>query len=258
MSKGVASSLAIDVATVDSLLANPQPTAAAWKRETGARMYFLLLPSSVLYLFLFLYLFLYPLLYLFLLRYMFFSSLNNLFLFLLTFLIVRHYILRTTTTTTTTTTTAKMFSCSSSLARSVVPCGGAKTRGKMRASRGRSLVPNAKKDKRKKERAAARRREMKSRPSLGRENGEDGDDGEEVIEEEDASSSRPSSATNNDPNQRILENKEVFFQSMTLASTYKQRTDLQLLGDQKVPVTSGESFILCAICVLLARRDGYA
>ena len=128
-----------------------------------------------------------------------------------------------------------MFSCSSSLARSVVPRSGAKRVGRC-ASRGRSLVPNAKKDKRKKERAAARRREMKSRPSLGRENGEDGDDGEEG-EEEDASSSRSSSATNDDPNQRILENKDVFFQSMTLASTYKQRTDLQLLGDQKVPVT---------------------
>ena len=123
------------------------------------------------------------------------------------------------------------------------------------ASRGRSLVPNAKKDKRKKERAAARRREMKSRPSLGRENGEDGDDGEEVIEEEDASSSRPSSATNNDPNQRILENKEVFFQSMTLASTYKQRTDLQLLGDQKVPVTEAVKALFYAPLVCCSHDE---
>ena len=51
------------------------------------------------------------------------------------------------------------------------------------------------------------------------------------------SSRLPSSGNGDDPNQRILDNKDVFFQSMTLASTYKQRTDLQLLGDQKVPVT---------------------
>ena len=97
----------------------------------------------------------------------------------------------------------------------------------------------AKKDKRKKERAAARKQETKSRPSSLSSSNKDDDEDEE--EEEDniigGVQDGKEEANENDSNQRILDNKDVFFQSMTLASTYKQRTDLQLLGDQKVPVT---------------------
>ena len=97
----------------------------------------------------------------------------------------------------------------------------------------------AKKDKRKKERAAARKQETKSRPSSLSSSNKDDDEDEE--EEEDdiigGVQDGKEEANENDSNQRILDNKDVFFQSMTLASTYKQRTDLQLLGDRKVPVT---------------------
>ena len=97
----------------------------------------------------------------------------------------------------------------------------------------------AKKDKRKKERAAARKQETKSRPSsLSSSSNKDDDEDEE--EEDDiigGVQDGKEEANKNDSNQRILDNKDVFFQSMTLASTYKQRTDLQLLGDRKVPVT---------------------
>ncbi|CAL6277292.1 unnamed protein product [Bathycoccus prasinos] len=99
----------------------------------------------------------------------------------------------------------------------------------------------AKKDKRKKERAAARKQETKSRPSsLSSSSNKDDDEDEE--EEDDiigGVQDGKEEANKNDSNQRILDNKDVFFQSMTLASTYKQRTDLQLLGDRKVPVTEG-------------------
>jgi hypothetical protein len=96
----------------------------------------------------------------------------------------------------------------------------------------------AKKDKRKKERAAARKQETKSRPSSLSSNKDDDEDEEE--EEEDVIGGvrdGKEEANKSDSNQRILDNKDVFFKSMTLASTYKQRTDLQLLGDRKVPVT---------------------
>ena len=100
----------------------------------------------------------------------------------------------------------------------------------------------AKKDKRKKERAAARKQETKSRPSSLSSSNKDDDEDEEEEEEDDVTGGvrdGKEEANENDSNQRILDNKDVFFQSMTLASTYKQRTDLQLLGDRKVPVTEG-------------------
>jgi len=105
--------------------------------------------------------------------------------------------------------------------------------------RGTSIVLNAKKDKRKKERAAARKQEMKSRPSFANREGDDDEEarGGDEDEDDDDVVEASSSGNGDDPNQRILDDKDVFFQSMTLASTYKQRTDLQLLGDQKVPVT---------------------
>ena len=98
----------------------------------------------------------------------------------------------------------------------------------------------AKKDKRKKERAAARKQETKSRPSSSLSSSNFKDDDEDEDEEDDVIGGvqdGKEEANENDSNQRILDNKDVFFQSMTLASTYKQRTDLQLLGDKKVPVT---------------------
>lgn len=98
----------------------------------------------------------------------------------------------------------------------------------------------AKKDKRKKERAAARKQETKSRPSsLSSSSNKDDDEDEEEKEDDVIGGVRDGKeeANKSDSNQRILDNKDVFFQSMTLASTYKQRTDLQLLGDRKVPVT---------------------
>ena len=96
----------------------------------------------------------------------------------------------------------------------------------------------AKKDKRKKERAAARKQETKSRPSsLSSSNKDDDEDEEEEDDIIGGVQDGKEEANENDSNQRILDNKDVFFQSMTLASTYKQRTDLQLLGDRKVPVT---------------------
>ena len=96
----------------------------------------------------------------------------------------------------------------------------------------------AKKDKRKKERAAARKQETKSRPSsLSSSNKDDDEDEEEEDDVIGGVQDGKEEANENDSNQRILDNKDVFFQSMTLASTYKQRTDLQLLGDRKVPVT---------------------
>lgn len=96
----------------------------------------------------------------------------------------------------------------------------------------------AKKDKRKKERAAARKQETKSRPSsLSSSNKDDDEDEEEEDDVIGGVQDGKEEANKNDSNQRILDNKDVFFQSMTLASTYKQRTDLQLLGDRKVPVT---------------------
>ena len=101
------------------------------------------------------------------------------------------------------------------------------------------MVTNmAKKDKRKKERAAARKQETKSRPSsLSSSNKDDDEDEEEDDDVIGGVQDGKEEANENDSNQRILDNKDVFFQSMTLASTYKQRTDLQLLGDRKVPVT---------------------
>lgn len=95
----------------------------------------------------------------------------------------------------------------------------------------------AKKDKRKKERAAARKQETKSRPSSLSSNKDDDEDEEEEEDVIGGVQDGKEEANENDSNQRILDNKDVFFQSMTLASTYKQRTDLQLLGDRKVPVT---------------------
>jgi hypothetical protein len=95
----------------------------------------------------------------------------------------------------------------------------------------------AKKDKRKKERAAARKQETKSRPSSLSSNKDDDEDEEEEEDVIGGVRDGKEEANKSDSNQRILDNKDVFFQSMTLASTYKQRTDLQLLGDRKVPVT---------------------
>ena len=118
--------------------------------------------------------------------------------------------------------------------------GGGRKEGLHRRGSSFLVVTNmAKKDKRKKERAAARKQETKSRPSSLSSSNKDDDEDEE--EEEDdiigGVQDGKEEANENDSNQRILDNKDVFFQSMTLASTYKQRTDLQLLGDRKVPVT---------------------
>ena len=120
--------------------------------------------------------------------------------------------------------------------------GGGRKEGLRRRGSSFLVVTNmAKKDKRKKERAAARKQETKSRPSsLSSSSNKDDDEDEE--EEDDiigGVQDGKEEANKNDSNQRILDNKDVFFQSMTLASTYKQRTDLQLLGDRKVPVTEG-------------------
>ena len=118
------------------------------------------------------------------------------------------------------------------------------------------MVTNAaKKDKRKKERAAARKQETKSRPSsLSSSNKDDEEDEEEdddIIGVQDGKEE----ANNNDPNQRILDDKGVFFQSMSLASTYKQRTDLQLLGDRKVPVTEAVKALFYAPFVCCSHDD---
>lgn len=112
--------------------------------------------------------------------------------------------------------------------------------GRKEGRRGSPVVVTnmAKKDKRKKERAAARKQETKSRPSsLSSSNKDDDEDEEEEDDVIGGVQDGKEEANKNDSNQRILDNKDVFFQSMTLASTYKQRTDLQLLGDRKVPVT---------------------
>ena len=78
---------------------------------------------------------------------------------------------------------------------------------------------------------------MKSRPSFANREGDDDEEarGGDEDDDDDDVVEASSSGNGDDPNQRILDDKDVFFQSMTLASTYKQRTDLQLLGDQKVP-----------------------
>ena len=140
------------------------------------------------------------------------------------------------------------FSMSSSSLFACVPlnkCYSYRRNGRKEGLRRRGssflVVTNmAKKDKRKKERAAARKQETKSRPSsLSSSSNKDDDEDEEDKEDDVIGGVRDGKeeANENDSNQRILDNKDVFFQSMTLASTYKQRTDLQLLGDRKVPVT---------------------
>ena len=116
------------------------------------------------------------------------------------------------------------------------PARGGRKEGRRRGSP--VVVTNmAKKDKRKKERAAARKQETKSRPSSLSSNKDDDEDEEEEEDVIGGVQDGKEEANKSDSNQRILDNKDVFFQSMTLASTYKQRTDLQLLGDRKVPVT---------------------
>jgi hypothetical protein len=124
---------------------------------------------------------------------------------------------------------------------------------------------NAKKDKRKQERALLRKQDVKSR--TGQENIEEEEEEEEEVEEDnnnnniennnssenkDKDNDTINTSTSTDKYKSIIESKEVFFQSMSLASTYKQRTDLTLLGEQKIKVTEAveklffASFVCCS------------